>query len=265
MDREFALKSERENASSPRAGKIGMPKPIQKKPRTPSLASEQKVLVQERLKQAFPDRYSLFRLKAVSWAGGGEVRITWTDGPSYDTVEQLLAPLKEQSSRYISPERHYSPGFLTRVATEYCQCKNVPLPGIRQSDDGNAYLDHLMDIQLERAIRRELARLDERDIPTLAYRLHLIGDEYQPVQSCVVRRRDYSHGRYPELAIIRVRSYTQYLRALGYVRRRINDDWVEVVDGVYGPFMDHVWDLESHVAWCKQYGRSSSGEHKKKE
>lgn len=221
-----------------------------------SYTIEVKQQVIARIKQHYPDYYKAFRFKSDTWSTGGSVDITWTDGPSEEAIDKLLKPIKEHTTIMLCTHRKYSHGFIHRVAQEYTSVKPCEMPGIVMMSDGTCWMDndYTKDIPYK-AIFTEMQRLDEHDVPTLAYRLYLINDVLTPVRTRIVRRMDYSYGEYPEYAIAREHSYTRYERKMFRVRRRINERWVEVVEFTSLGYADSVWDIKAHLKFLSIYGR----------
>jgi hypothetical protein len=210
-----------------------------------SLAAEVKTQVQAILKARYPESYKQFKLKCKSWSTGGSVDIFWTDGPSENTIKQLFVHLNAEHIISIGTERRYSVAFITRVAEEYCQCKGCEMPTVAIHSDGSAWMDNDYSKNIPyREIFREMQKLSEDDLHTLAYRLHMVNDKFTPVRTYIVRRRDYSHGKYPLLAIAREKSYTSYVRSIFRVRRRINENWVEVVEGTSIRYINNIHELD---------------------
>lgn len=217
-----------------------------------SLMAEIKAEIVTILKQRYPDFYRQFRFKTRSWSTGGDVEIIWTDGPAYNTLQELCIQYKN----HFTLTRKYSQAFIERVATEYCQCKGCEIPSIIPFSDGSYWLDvdHSKDIPYKEIVL-EMRKLDEKELPTLAYRPCMIGGERTPERAWIVRRKDYSHGKYPHLAIAREHSYTSYERKLFKVRRRINENWVEVVQYTSLALIDNIYELDARIAFWKQLGR----------
>jgi hypothetical protein len=219
-----------------------------------SLAAEVKMQVQAILKDRYPASYRQFKLKCKSWSTGGSVDIFWTDGPSENAIKNLFARLNVEHIISIGTERRYSVTFITRVAEEYCQCKGCEMPTIITLSDGSAWMDNDYSKKIPyREIFNAMQKLSEDDLHTLAYRLHMVNEKLTPVRTYIVRRRDYSHGKYPHLAIAREKSYTTYVRKLFRVRRRISENWVEVVEGDSMRHIHNVYELDKHVALVQQF------------
>lgn len=194
-----------------------------------TLAAEIKIQVVAILKARYPECYRSFKIRSESWPTGGSVDIAWIDGPVENDVDKHLKALK--TSIMICTNRKYSEGFIRRVAQEYTSVKGCEMPVINILADGTAWMenDYSKDTPYK-SIFKEMQRLSEQELEVLAYRLHPINGVLTPVRTYIVRRRDYSHGKYPGYAIAREKSYTNYVRSLFVVRRRISENWVEVVE-----------------------------------
>ncbi len=211
-----------------------------------SLVAEIKAQVVALLKATYPDRYKAFRFKSERWSTGGAIDIIWTDGPAETDVDRHLKAIN--TSIMLCTDRKYSESFIRRVAQEYTSVKGCEIPEIEVYADGTAWLAHDYTRTLPLAeIVLEMKRLEENDLATLAYRLHPVNGEFVPVRTWIVRRRDYSHGKYPEYAIAREKSYCQYHRSIFRVRRRINENWVEVVESTSLCYARSTFELDNYM------------------
>jgi len=220
-------------------------------PKQKTLAAEIKDQVKARLKLYYPD--VPFKLKSDSWSTGGSVDVKWVDGPSHHDVSNTLRGIGDGTIIHVQCERYHSAKFLSKVATEYCLCLECDPPAIVEDEDGYAHMDRRFDIMIARKIYEQCQRLKESDIATLAYKRHQGTGLVE--RSCVVRRYDYSHGKYPEYAIVRDNSYKGWERKLYYVRERINDNWVYIVQWSSIAYMDNALALEIWLDERKKYGQ----------
>jgi hypothetical protein len=211
-----------------------------------SLVAEIKSQVIALLKTAYPDRYKTFTFKTERWSTGGSVDVTWVDGPAETEVDKHLKTIN--TSIMICTHRKYSESFIHHIAEEYTSVKGCEMPTIEVRGDGTTWFAHDYTRTLPiKEIVLEMRRLDENELATLAYRLHMVNNVFVPVRTWIVRRRDYSHGKYPEYAVAREKSYCQYVRSLFRVRRRINENWVEVVEDTSLFHVRSLFDLDEHV------------------
>jgi hypothetical protein len=226
--------------------------------REKSLAAEKKAEISALLKNVYPTSYKQFKLKCKSWSTGGSVDIDWTDGPAYDTIMSLVKTLKEKTIILIGCNRHYSQAFLTKVLEEYCAAARCEIPSLIPMSDGTYWTDndYSKDIPY-RDIWLQIRALSAEDLPALAYYPYNItgidGKQKQIIcRTYVVRRRDFSHGKYPELAICSEKTYTRYQRKIFRVRKRINDNWVEIAEATSLTYSDTIYEMDQTIDYWKK-------------
>jgi hypothetical protein len=199
-----------------------------------SFVGEIKSRIVALLKDRWPD--VTFTYKCRRWRTGGEVEVIWTDGPPAARARALLRTL--HADEQLSLTRKFSYEFVIRIAKEYTVVQHCAMPEVDTFEDGTCWLytdPARPEIPYEK-IFKEMQTLDGNEIETLAYRPHLINGVWTPVRSYVLKKRDFSRGQHEQYAIVLQRSYNLDRRCFIHVRRRINENWVEVVDGTGGGY-----------------------------
>jgi hypothetical protein len=174
--------------------------------RQPSLAAEIKQKVLALLKQQYPETFKQFKLKCQSYSTGGAVDIIWIDGPSWEKVRQILAPLAGQTIIHLNAERRYTEHFLQHIATRYSQAKGEEAPAIQVSDEGYASIAISVDNATSRAIHGCAIGLDVADLDDLAFKLESDGSIQR---TSLILKQDYSEGDFAEYALIGRQGYAK--------------------------------------------------------
>jgi len=130
--------------------------------------------IRKELKAKFPG--IKFSVQSESFAGGDAIDIDWTDGPTREEVEKIIAKYrrgnfdgmtdsytrhtrspegdKRGGAMYVQSQRHYSDETMEKTGRELCRKQNIEYEG-----DGTRYLYGQQDYErLSVHVDRELSK-----------------------------------------------------------------------------------------------------------